>query len=336
MSINKLALIRYQVIDSCLRNTGRYWTLDDLIKKVSDVLFEKEGIRDGVSRRTIQGDIQVMRSNQLGYNAPIEVVRKKYYVYKDPKYSITQSPISATDMETITEMLDVLRQMSGFNYLSSMGESVLRLEQSLSGSKSTIHLESNEKLKGLEFLQVLSKCIQKKQTLMIHYKSFKSEIGTKEIYYPYLLKEYRNRWFLVCRRKGQKSLYNLALDRMIDVYEISNENFEEYTGIGFERYFSEVIGVTRSEKDRAVKVILEFNKENAPYILTKPLHGSQQVLKVNDDGSLLIRIDVILNFELEREILSFGENVVVKGPQKLLKSIKRRVSKMGVLYKNTQ
>ena len=58
MAIHKFALIRYKTIDNCLKNRFRKWTLDDLIEKVSDALYEYEGITSGVSRRTIQGDIK--------------------------------------------------------------------------------------------------------------------------------------------------------------------------------------------------------------------------------------------------------------------------------------
>ena len=55
----------------------------------------------GVSTRTIQGDIQMMRSDKLGYNAPIEVYEHKYYRYADTDYSITNMPISQNDYEAI-------------------------------------------------------------------------------------------------------------------------------------------------------------------------------------------------------------------------------------------
>jgi hypothetical protein len=66
MAINKLALIRYKTIDDCLRNRFRKWTLDDIIEKVAKTLYELEGITTGVSKRTIQADIQLMRSDKLG------------------------------------------------------------------------------------------------------------------------------------------------------------------------------------------------------------------------------------------------------------------------------
>jgi len=79
MPVTRNALIRYRTIDNCLRNRARKWTLEDLIEACSEALYEYEGIDKGVSRRSIQMDIQFMRSDKLGYNAPIVVLEKKYY-----------------------------------------------------------------------------------------------------------------------------------------------------------------------------------------------------------------------------------------------------------------
>lgn len=80
MPVNKNALIRYKTIDRCLRNKYRRWTLDDLVEACSDALSEMEGITRGVSVRTVQADIQVMRSDKLGYEAPIEVYEARHIV----------------------------------------------------------------------------------------------------------------------------------------------------------------------------------------------------------------------------------------------------------------
>lgn len=68
MPANKNALIRYKTIDNCLRNRYRRWTLDDLVEACSDALYDMEGITKGVCARTVQMDIQIMRSDKLGYN----------------------------------------------------------------------------------------------------------------------------------------------------------------------------------------------------------------------------------------------------------------------------
>ena len=60
------ALIRYKTIDRCLRNSYRRWTIEDLVDACSDALYDMEGIRKRISLRTVQGDIQMMRSDKLG------------------------------------------------------------------------------------------------------------------------------------------------------------------------------------------------------------------------------------------------------------------------------
>lgn len=336
MSLNKLALIRYKTIDECLQNRFRKWTLDDLIEKVSDALFEFEGIATGISRRTIQADIQIMRGDKIGYFAPIIVTNKKYYSYSEPNYSITKLPINQIDISKMKEIVDLLKHLNGFNYFEEMSVMITKLEnnihKSTSQSPSYIQFESNKLLKGLEHINPLYQAILNKTSLLIEYKSFKAKESKQLIYYPYLLKEYRNRWFLIVRAKKGKTLITMALDRIIEFQALPNEPYVAYEGIDFDRYFGDLLGVTKSEKDRAQKVILKIDKYNTPYVLTKPIHHSQTVLKEEEDGSIILRLDVVLNFELEREILGFGENIKVLGPRILSKKIEQRLNKAKNLY----
>lgn len=109
MPANKNALIRYKTIDNCLRNKYRRWTLDDLVDACCYALYEMEGITKGVCARTVQMDIQIMRSDKLGYNAPIEVYDRIYYRYADPDYSITDMPLTLEDCKLIKEAIVLLK-----------------------------------------------------------------------------------------------------------------------------------------------------------------------------------------------------------------------------------
>ena len=108
MPANKNALIRYKTIDRCLRNRFRRWTIDDLTEACSAALREMEGITKGVSVRTVQGDLQMMRSDKLGYNAPIEVFDKIYYRYADPDYSINEMPLTEEDCRLLKQAVEML------------------------------------------------------------------------------------------------------------------------------------------------------------------------------------------------------------------------------------
>ena len=108
MPANKNALIRYKTIDRCLRNRFRLWTIDELTEACSAALREMEGITEGVSVRTVQGDLQMMRSDKLGYNAPIEVFDRVYYRYADPNYSINGMPLTEDDCRLLRQAVEIL------------------------------------------------------------------------------------------------------------------------------------------------------------------------------------------------------------------------------------
>jgi predicted DNA-binding transcriptional regulator YafY len=334
MPINKLALVRYKTIDNCLQNHFRKWTLEDLVDACSDALNEYEGIGKGVSKRTVQLDLQNMRSEKLGYNAPIIVSEKKYYSYEDKNYSITNIPLTQQDLGTLSEVVEVLRQFKGFNYFNELNGMVNRLEDKISKQqnkgKSYIHFEKNDLLKGLEFIDPIHKAIIHKKTIEISYQSFKANEPSHVIFFPYLLKEYRNRWFLLGANKRDVVL-TLALDRFVAVKEMPKEKYLKNTFFDIETYFDDTIGVSKNIGMQPSLIVMKIDKANAPYIMTKPFHSSQQILEEKSDG-IIFSVNVIWNFELEREILGFGEFIEVISPQRLRNKINYRTKKMRENY----
>lgn len=319
MPLNRNTLIRLTTIDRCLQNRFRQWTLNDLMEACGDALYEYEGRTDGVSRRTIQGDIQLMRSEKLGYNAPIIVVDKKYYTYEDKNYSISNIPLSGKDLNTLSQAMDVLKHFQFFSQFSPVTDIINRLEDHISvttkHSIPAIDLEKNNKLKGLTFVSELYQAITEKQSLNIRYQSFKATRASQIIVSPYLLKEYRNRWFLVCYKTKTHAIATLALDRMVEVQKDKELKFKENTFFDPEHYFDDVIGVTKTNNSPASTVVLLVDANQAPYVLTKPIHESQQLIEQRTDGSIVVSLNVVQNFELEREILGFAEHVEVLKPR---------------------
>jgi predicted DNA-binding transcriptional regulator YafY len=335
MPINKLALIRYKTIDNCLQNRFRKWTLDDLIEACCDAVYEYEGITDGVSRRTVQLDIQTMRSEKLGYNAPIIVTDKKFYSYEDKSYSITNTPLTQQDLGTLNEVLGVLKQFKGFGYFQELNGMVARLEDKLykqqHKGRSYIDFEKNELLKGLNHIDPLHKAIINGQTIEITYRSFKARMAQTIVFYPYLLKEYRNRWFLLGANRKGKGVMVLALDRFEQFRELPSEKYLK-PEFDVTTYFSDLIGVSKSPGQKPQTIVLKVQREHAPYILTKPLHPTQKLLKEEPDG-MLFSIEVCWNFELEREILGFGEQMRVLSPKRLAGKITSRFKNGAAQYK---
>ena len=340
MPVNRNALIRYKTIDNCLKNKYRQWTLEDLIDACSDALYEYEGIDKGISKRTVQMDIQMMRSEKLGYNAPIVVYDKRYYKYEDEDYSITDTPLNEQDLKTMSEAVEILRQFKGFSHFVDMGEIVNRLEDHVTSvNQSTspvIDFEKNEDLRGLAHLDTIYSAIINKRVLRIEYKSFKARDASSFLFYSYLLKEYRNRWFVFGKRGGSGGLVNLALDRILDIKIEEKEKYRENDLIDTQTFFDDVIGVTKNIGMVPQVVKFWVDAPNAPYIETKPFHKSQRVIEVKEDGSKVFEINVVINHELERVILGFGEFIKVVSPRHFVNLISKKIHKAAQAYEKNE
>lgn len=329
MPVNRNALIRYRTIDNCLRNKYKKFTLDDLVDACSNALYEYEGIDKGVSRRTVQMDIQMMRSDKLGYNAPIVVEEKKYYRYQDDAYSITNIPLTDQDLGKLTEVVEILKQFKGFSHFQELSGMVQKLENKIYAAKTNtepvIDFEKNENLKGLEHIETLYQAIIKKCAVHLIYQSFKARGPNAFDFHPYYLKEYRNRWFVMGIKKRKTPILTLALDRIVSLKGCDTPFIPKEAGFVPANFFNDVLGVTVNPESKPEKVVLFADNQTAPYILTKPIHHSQQVEETLSNG-VVFSINVQMNYELEREILGFGDRVRVIGPDRLKRRIKECLS----------
>lgn len=335
MAQNKNALIRYKTIDKCLQNHYRQWTLDDLIDECSDALYEYEGRDVNVSKRTIQLDIQLMRSDKLGYNAPIEVYDRKYYRYGEENFSITNIPLTENDMNVLSETVEMLKQFKDFSLFSELGGIIQRLEDKVhtekSNSASIIHLDKNEKLKGLKHLDALYQSILKKICIDINYQSFKARSASIFQFHPYILKEFNNRWFVIGRNQKNQQILTLALDRIISFDYNLQLNYND-SGFDGDEYYKDTIGVTVMSDTDLYDIVFKIDGYNAPYVITKPMHHSQKLIEQLKDRSAIFSMRVHLNFELERKILGFGQSIEIIKPKRLRSRIKKNLRSAAEQY----
>lgn len=326
MATNKNAQLRYKALDYCFSNPYKKFFIDDLIGYCSQILSEHYADETTVSRRQILMDLDFMKS-LAGYEAPIESHkegRKTYYRYSEKDFSILKKPLNPSELNTLNEALETLGRMNslpGFDWVNSLQtklKSGLDLDKN---NRQIISFEENEFLKGLGFLNVLYQYISQNQSVKIAYKSFKSDAESQFTISPYYLKQYNNRWFLFGWNQKFANIQNLALDRIISI-ENSKENFIK-NEIDFNEYFEDIIGVSNNLEENAVKISIQLSDSILPYIVSKPIHGSQKI-----SGNIL-NLELKLNYELESLILSFGENMQVLEPFVLVEKIKERVLKMN-------
>jgi predicted DNA-binding transcriptional regulator YafY len=130
-----------------------------------------------------------------------------------------------------------------------------------------------------------------------------------------------------------KLIYNLPLDRIKSISQ-NSEKYIENTTLDFKEYFEDIVGVSFTPNEKPIKIKLKINNEVTPYILTKPLHGSQKKIESKADAAI-IEIEVIPNIELRQLILSYGDGMEVISPKSFRDQMKTVIDNMNRIYKKT-
>jgi len=316
MGTNKNALIRYKVLDSCFRNPGKRYFIADLIDACEQALHDVS-----ISRRQLFDDISFMES-KAGWQIDLEKFRdgkKVYYRYADPAFSINNMPLNEVEISQLQNAVDILSQFKGMPQFEWVNELVPKLRQGLTtGHEETtvIEFDGNKYLKGIEHLGSLYNAIIYKKVLSVSYQPFGDENPSVITMHPYFLKQYNNRWFLLgYNPQNERYDWNLALDRII-IFTETGGRYKANNRINWNEYFEDIIGVTKPV-DRSVENIrLHFIPKTGRYIESKPLHGSQKSRWL-DNKMLEVDLELMINYELERLLLSYADSVKVIAPLKL-------------------
>ena len=321
MPKNKEALIRYRVINRCI--------IDYKIVSRQKLITACEAALDKcpISKRTIDGDIHSMRNDLgLGYLAPIKYDRyRQGYYYEDPDYSIDKIPLNNEEIQALTFAATLLEQFKNIEIFSDFSGAVQKIVNAvnlhrLKDEKSTLNFIDFEKVpffKGSEYLQPIIKAIKEKNVLSITYQKFYSKEQNTHTRHPYLLKEYRNRWYLIGLNDYYKEIRTYGLDRIKSLENSSVKYID--SNFDAKEYFRNTIGLI-VPPTKPPKIKLSFIREQGQYVITQPIHESQEIVEENDE-KVIINLQVHPTYELKSLILGWGKDVEVLEPVELREEI---------------
>ena len=318
--------IRYWAYDKCLQKQGFKYTWEDLQRAANQDLEDRGYLP--IKKTQFYEDIKALKSPP--WMAPIETYKEggqAFYRYSDPDFSIRKQELNGAEAEQVRSALMVLSRFKGMPQFEWVQELIPKIEQAFKlgeRNEEIIGFEQNVDLKGLNYFGELFNAILFKKVLKIKYKSFTRNEIVEQIIHPYYLKQYNNRWFLFGKHPAYEDITNLALDRIEDEITETNRVYIPNTDYNFDEYFEDIIGVTKPAGKQVEKVKLWFSPAQAPYIHTKPLHGTQK--EKWDESGLTVTIEVIPNVELEQLILRYGENCKVIEPEELKLKMRERLN----------
>lgn len=328
MPVDKQVLLRYQVLNKCFRNRYREYTIDDLVDECNKALRRMD--KPDVSKRTIQNDINTLEADYgIRLNENLKRGRQRLYRYVDTSDTISLYRMNDEERNKIEDAIYVLKDFEGEPLYDWVRTILMQIEGGLFDGESSpvVSFQSNLDLKGLDHFSKLLQAILTKRVLKLRYTPYGKAQITATVY-PYHLKEYNDRWYLIAQAKGYDSYAHYALDRIDDFEEVAIPYKE--ADMEFDEYFDDVIGVTVPE-DNPEDIVLRISKPRFEYIRTKPLHLSQRIVEENDHFAV-VTINVKVNKELEALVLSFGSDMEVLSPEGFRARIAEKIKIMNQKY----
>ena len=332
MPVDKQVLLRYQVLNRCFRNRYREYSIDDLVDECNKALRKAD--KPEVSKRTIQNDIAQLETTDPYYihlNENLKRGRQRLYRYVDTDYNLPLFRMNDEERNKIEDAICVLKQFEGEPQYDWVRTFLMQIEGGLfdENTSPVVSFQSNPDLKGIHHFTGLLKAITTKRVLRLRYTPFGKETITVKIY-PYHLKQYNDRWYLIAQAIGFNDYSNYALDRIEGFEEIAHSYKEPEIDIS--DYFDDVVGVTIPECN-AEDIIIKVYKASMSFVLTKPIHLSQRIIEKRDEYAV-ISINVKPNYELDSKILSFGSNMEVLSPEVYRSHLFEKIQAMNQIYTN--
>jgi predicted DNA-binding transcriptional regulator YafY len=330
MPATKNAMARYLLIDRCLTNTMRkYPDSEFLLDKIRYEL----GI--DISKSQLDKDIAAMKTE---FRAPVVFDRAhRGYCYSEPGYSLRAFPLREDEVRALDQSIAVLRQIKGSGVFALYESAIHRIIQGqriseITGGNDASYIQAEEAIltESNRWIEPLLEGIVERRLLSVEYQGFNRE-KKRHRFSPYLVKQYRNRWYVVGHTDRSDYTIVLALDRIVSVEKLRGAFFRD-PSFDPQGYFRHAFGITHLRDALPQEIRLLFTPSQAPYIRTQPLHRSQRILSDGPDG-MEVSLHVYPTRELTMTILGFGEEVEVLAPSSLADGIRKSAEAMASLYR---
>jgi len=266
---------------------------DFLENQMEFLQMQDDTLNLAFSKRTFQRDLKEIR-NIFGVDIEYSVSEKGYFI----------------SFETADNM-NFQRLLETFDIFNAL--------QIAENAEPFVHFEKR-KPQGTEFFIDFLHAIQHRCLVKFVYQKFWEETPTERLVEPYLLKEFKNRWYILAKEQQGIYLKSFALDRISKV-EITTQHFQEIDYELVEENYRYSFGIMSGNPSEAETVILSFDPFQGKYIKSLPLHHSQEIL-IDHENELVIKCKLILSFDFLMEIMSFGEYVKVLAPESFVLQVK--------------
>lgn len=184
-----------------------------------------------------------------------------------------------------------------------------------------------------KWLTTIVSAMRDRKAIMITYQSFWKDKTFTFTAYPYCLKLFKQRWYMLAASDGADDLRIYSLDERMTNVEVTDEYYEIPSVFDAEEYFSNYFGVIIGTDWEPQEVKIKVANDQVKYFDTLPLHVSQQKMEEESDEYFTIyRYHLAPTHDFKKEIMSWGASVEVICPEDFRQEIKDEINAMQEYY----
>ena len=311
--------------------TERFYKIDQLLRERRVVPFRAFLEKLEVSRATVKRDLEYLR-NRL--HAPIAWDREAGgYRYAEPErgpgtqYELPGLWFNASEIHALLAMQHLLARVQGGGILTPHLEPLRLRLRALLGTADDAAEEIQKRVRILDmaarpfelgqFEALGSALLRRKRLHIVYWSRLRDEVTEREVS-PQRLVHYRDNWYLDawCHLRNDLRSFAVEAIRRAEILEKRARNVPEKT---LDAVLGSGYGIFSGRRITWAK--LRFTPERARWVAAEQWHPRQKG-RFEPDGSYVLQVPYSDDRELVMDILKYGSDVEVLGPE----SLRRRVA----------
>ena len=185
---------------------------------------------------------------------------------------------------------------------------------------------------GQHYLPKIIEAMKTNTVITITYQSYWREESNTFDVYPYCVKLFRQRWYLVALSPYYDKVMIYSLDRIFGLQK-KNEKFMMPDDFDPTEFFQNYYGVIAGTKGEPETVKIKISAGQANYLRSLKLHATQDEIERTDEYSIF-SYRLRAEYDFIMELLSKGEDVEVLEPVWLRNEMAGIVKRMWDKYKD--
>ncbi|MGV3559638.1 MAG: helix-turn-helix transcriptional regulator [Larkinella arboricola] len=281
----------------------------------------------GIAERTLKDDIAHLRER---YGAPIRFNRRLggYHYTRPFDLKTVEVELTDQDIAALRNAVATLNQFRDLAVFADFKGAVEKIEQAVrfrfsqpAPTQSFIIFEAAAPGQGHDLLDPLLVACTSRQVIQFQYQKYEDASARLRTVYPHLLKEHRNRWYLIGYELEPPQLRVFGLDRILSsTLNTTSIQFDPPL-FDAEAYFRPALGVAVYDEP-AEEVILSFTPKQGRHFQAQPFYPFQKHdVLVDTPSEFRVRLSIIINQELVFELARLGSSVQVRYPQRLIDAL---------------